>query len=150
MEQGILITAISTGALAFFAACFCIYKQRKNRELLEFAYRQLETLEDLSAANRESIEIAAQRVTDQARRIAWLESRLRQTKPAKMEIVRETNSVEPAAAPKRLSITERRHRILSLARKGQNAETIAETLGMLPGEVELIINLNRASFARAA
>jgi hypothetical protein len=55
-----------------------------------------------------------------------------------------TKDVPPA------NITERRHRIMSLANSGQNAETISEMLGMLPGEVQLVINLSRASHLELA
>lgn len=40
------------------------------------------------------------------------------------------------------SMTEKRHRVLSLARYGQDVDTIANTLGLPHGEVELIVNLN--------
>lgn len=40
------------------------------------------------------------------------------------------------------SMTEKRHRVLSLAKYGQDVDTIANTLGLPHGEVELIVNLN--------
>ena len=50
-----------------------------------------------------------------------------------------------AGEPAKLSMTERRHRVIALASRGQNAEAIATTLGIMPGEVELIIRLNQAA-----
>jgi hypothetical protein len=40
------------------------------------------------------------------------------------------------------NMTEKRHRILALAKSGQDVDTIAGTLGLPYGEVELIVNLN--------
>lgn len=40
------------------------------------------------------------------------------------------------------NMTEKRHRVLALARYGQDVDTIANTLGLPHGEVELIVNLN--------
>jgi hypothetical protein len=37
---------------------------------------------------------------------------------------------------------ERRRRVLALARRGQDADTISNMLGMPNGEVELIMNLS--------
>lgn len=42
------------------------------------------------------------------------------------------------------TITERRHRVLSLARRGKDPRMIADTLGIPHGEVELMLNLHVA------
>lgn len=42
-------------------------------------------------------------------------------------------------------MTEKRHRVLSLAKYGQDVDTIADTLGIPHGEVELIVRLNSAA-----
>lgn len=149
MEIGILAAGL-TGAGSLAAACVCLFKLRKNRELIEYTYSQVAELENSLTSSGKKLESAAQRINDQSRRIAWLETRLRQPKAAKKEVLEEAILTEPEEIPGRVNITERRHRVLSLASSGQNAETIAATLGMLPGEVELIIGLNRASFARFA
>lgn len=47
----------------------------------------------------------------------------------------------PSNKPKS-DMTEKRHRVLSLAKYGQDVDTIANTLGLPHGEVELIVNLN--------
>lgn len=149
METGLLSTAILIGAGSFIAVGVCFYKQRKNRELIEFTYKQIEDLVSTITENKETLAAAAQRAADNSRRVAWLETRLRQPKSAKSDVLEEAILSEPELAPK-LNVSERRRRVLSLASRGQNTETIAETLGMLPGEVELIISLNRANFAQAA
>ncbi|MFN0087985.1 MAG: DUF6115 domain-containing protein [Blastocatellia bacterium] len=93
----------------------------------------------LGAAEKK-VEAVAHQASDQARRIAWLESRLRRRNS---EVVSE--AVDRPADPAQTSITERRHRVLSLSRRGMDAELIAETLGVPHGEVELIVSLNMSS-----
>jgi DNA-binding NarL/FixJ family response regulator len=141
LETQISIAAIFFGVLSFIFAAFTYKKMRNQRELLEFVGKQSEDMEELLVKNKELLDTNAQRVAEQSRRIAWLETRVRQPKQASEEIIEEHASNEP---PK-LNITERRHRVISLSSRGRNVEMIASTLGMLPGEVELIINLNQAT-----
>lgn len=148
-ELGILAATLIIGGISLILVCVCIYKQRKSRELIEFTYKQIEELENSLVVSKTTLETATRQTADQSRRIAWLETRVRQPKLAKKDVLAETSSVYREELPK-ASITERRHQILKLAAHGQSAEKIAETLGMVTGEVELIINLNRASFAQFA
>ena len=108
-------------------------------------------LESELAALRRALDAASARETDQARRIAWLESR---TRPALSSdgsperghsSARVSGDASGDASKPELSITERRHRVLSLARRGLDVSTIAAMLGELQGEVELIIGLHRAA-----
>lgn len=143
-----LIAALTGPVLGFtglVCACISYRRSRSNRELVEFTFNRVEELEHGVAEINKKLEAATIRNADQARRIAWLETRIRRPKLAKKDILDEAVlSDKPAAAP---TITERRYRVLTLARSGQSADTISKTLGMLPGEVELIINLNRANYA---
>lgn len=139
METGISTMAFLFGLSGFALATFCFTTLRKQRELLNFAEKQIEDLQESAVRNKEHLEINAQRVAEQSRRIAWLETRIRQPKLAIEESLEETMS-----EPEKLNMTERRHRVVTLAARGQNADQIAATLGMLTGEVELIINLNQA------
>ena len=66
----------------------------------------------------------------------YFETRLRRPNQAKPNLLNKTRDGK-------LNNTERRHRILMLASKGLDTEGIASTLEMMPGEVELILNLNR-------
>lgn len=150
IETQILLGAISIGTVSLIIALFCFFKQRKNRSLIESTNKQIEELENSLAENKTIAEAASQRAADQSRRIAWLETRIRQPKLAKKDVLEEETLIEKSNAAPKANITERRHRVLALAGSGQNAETIAATLGMLTGEVELIINLNRANFAQFA
>lgn len=140
LETGITFTAIFFGVLSFCFCLICYKKQRNHRGLLEFAENQIVDLQEKLLKNKEALETNSQRVAEHSRRIAWLETRIRQPKLASEEVIDETT-----ADTTKVNITERRHRVITLASRGQNAETIAATLGMLPGEVELIINLNQAS-----
>lgn len=136
----IVAIAVSVAALAF--AYRSSKKLQEQRALTEFTAGQIDDLQELLTVSRESIDTNLQRVNEQSRRVAWLEARVRETKIAKSEAVLEAPVV--AETPK-LNITERRHRVITLASRGQNSETIANTLGMLPGEVELIIGLSQAA-----
>ncbi|HQU86053.1 MAG TPA: hypothetical protein PKY59_23200 [Pyrinomonadaceae bacterium] len=148
MNLELQISAASTiVALVSFAFAFvCLKKLRNHRELLEFNAKQTEELEKSLSNSKDLLEESRQKVNDQARRVAWLESRVRQPKTAKKDVVeeQEVQIIEEKPVVNKSNITERRHRVLTLASRGQSPETIASTLGMMPGEVELIINLNRA------
>jgi hypothetical protein len=87
---------------------------------------------DLDSTSRQSGE--------HSRKLAWLEARAR-SRETDARLVDET---VPAVSSKP-NITERRHRVLSLSRRGQDPKTIARTLGMPHGEVELMINLVNAA-----
>ena len=141
LEIEFSITAIFLGALSLVFAAFIYKKTRNQRGLIEFIGKQVEDMQEILAKNKELLETNAARVAEQSRRLAWLETRIRQPKPAVEETIVEHISDEP---PK-LNMTERRHRVITLASRGQNIEKIAATLGMLPGEVELIINLNQST-----
>lgn len=140
IETHISIFAVLFGAASLIFSLLTVKKLRNQRGLLEFVEKQVEDLETVLMKNKETLEANALRISDQARRIAWLETRVRQPKVASEEIIEDSNISEP----QKLTMTERRHRVTTLAARGQSAETIAATLGMLTGEVELIINLNQS------
>lgn len=146
LELQISVASALIASMSFAFAFYCWKKLRNHRELLEFNAGQTEELEKALANSRELLETNRQKFTEQARRVAWLEMRVRQPKLAKNEVAEETETVliEEKTNPNKANITERRHRVLTLAARGQSPATIAATLGMMPGEVELIINLNRA------
>jgi len=148
MNLELQISAVSAlvALVSFAFAFFCWKKLNSHRELLEFNAKQTEELEKSLANSKELLEMSRQKANDQARRVAWLETRIRQPKLAKKEATeeQEVEIIEEKPVVNKANITERRHRVLTLASRGQSHETIASTLGMMPGEVELIINLNRA------
>jgi hypothetical protein len=103
---------------------------------------QVEEVENEFRANFENGEADADRSADHARRIAWLETRVRKPEKTRNEELVGEIFAKRSSAP---NMTERRHRVLTLAKRGQDATTIASSLGMLIGEVELIMSLGRGS-----
>lgn len=142
-EMTIAIAAASISLAGMLTSVFLYRQSRTCRGLLEFTEQQVNELADTASDLHETIEGYKRKTADQSRRIAWLESRLRQPKAAREEVIDDT----PAAKPLPWNMTERRHHVLKLASRGQDRDKIAATLGMMPGEVELIINLNRSNFA---
>lgn len=129
------------GFLGFIISLIGYKRQRNQRYLLEFTEKQVADLEETIKKNKELLDSQVNRLAEQSRRIVWLETRIRQPKLASEEVLTE----QPESDSTKLTMTERRHRVIGLASRGQNADSIAATLGMLPGEVELIINLNQAA-----
>lgn len=126
------------------AVTMTIHRNKKMKEmmgLLEFAQNQIDELQDALVHNRASHETSHRRASDNSRRIAWLESKIRRPKLSPDEVLDDSVITEE---PK-LSMTERRHRVISLAGRGKSIESIASSLGIFKGEVELILSLNRAT-----
>jgi DNA-binding NarL/FixJ family response regulator len=138
---GILLTAVFFGVLGVMISLACRKKLKDLRGLVEFGQTQIDELLDANAKSKDMSETNAHRVNEQSRRIAWLETRIRQPKLSSDEVLDDTVLTE---TPKP-TMTERRHRVITLASRGQNAQSIAAALGLLTGEVELIINLNQAA-----
>ena len=142
----ILISGIAVliGLISLIASWICYGKYKKQQDLLEFVAKQNEDLEESLSNTKELVENGKQKAVAQASRIAWLETRVRQPKTPKEEVI--PDKIEPIKSIKS-NITERRHRVLALASRGQSPETIASTLGMMAGEVELIVKFNQANAA---
>jgi hypothetical protein len=131
------IASVAVAATSMLINTVLIYLVRRQKlQLSSVASRFDEEVGSLS----HDLDIASKHAGDNARRIAWLETRVRSTRRDAEPVVKVTTA--PAAKP---TITERRHRVLTLARRGQDVTTIARTLGMNDGEVELMINLGRAA-----
>ncbi len=111
----------------------------RNRRVAREMNGSLSCLDSEIAELSRDLDTLSRQSGEQAKRIAWLESRLHSV-PEESETLAEM--VSTTAKP---TITERRHRVLSLSRRGQDSETIARTLGMLQGEVELMISLGQAA-----
>lgn len=137
------ISFCGTAALAYFFH----RGKRRHRELLEYLAKRVDDLEDELSSSRDLLETGSHKFTDQARRIAWLETRIRKPRLLADELEREVPVAAETIA--NWNVTEKRHKVLNLANRGYGPESIAATLGMMRGEVELIINLGRASAAAA-
>lgn len=142
-NSGIILSsaALLIGSIGLIISWISFRKYNAQKELIEFLGQQGDDLDEMISKNRALLEKENQQLLDQARRIAWLESRVRQPK----QIIKEEVEVAELPSPTipKSPITERRHRVLALYAKGQSTETIASTLGMMPGEVELMVKLNQ-------
>jgi C4-dicarboxylate-specific signal transduction histidine kinase len=140
-ELQIQIAAGAVCVLSLLVTLVCIARQRKSNRVAAAQQEQIEELQNTLKRTRETIESNAQLQAEMSRRLVWVETKIRQPKLAAEEVVDDTTE-----APK-LNITERRHQVVTLASRGQDPQTIASTIGMLPGEVELILSLDQAARA---
>lgn len=141
----VLFSIFSLTAAA--AIVLLIQRTKRMKEmmgLLEFAQNQIDELQDAIIRTKEMHETSHRRDSDQTRRIAWLESKVRKPRPTSDEVLDDSVITEQ---PK-LSMTERRHRVISLAGRGKSSDAIASSLGLFKGEVELILNLNKATLSQ--
>lgn len=137
-EQTLLVTALSVAGAALVTSLACAFATLAARARMRSAASLADALKEGFVEKTVELKSLAKRNDDLARRVAWLESRgVSRPEPEP--------APEEAESPRRLTITERRHRVLSLSRKGQDSGTIASLLGIPVGEVELIIGLNRAA-----
>ena len=139
LEMQLLIAAGAIAVFCLLTSLICLVKHRKSRRLVTACEEQIEEMQAALKRNKEIIYTNADHVSEMSRRLVWLETRIRQPKLVAEEVIDDSTE-----APK-LNITERRHRVVTLAARGQSAEAIATTIGMMPGEVELILNLDQAA-----
>lgn len=139
------IIAISSAALACACCVFSFFLARRWRHTaqnhLALAHGFEREAEELSR----DLDLVTQRCSDAHRRLAWLESRVRSNLTSAAALAPPAAETTYAAIPEKIGVTERRHRVLQLARRGQDAPTIARTLNLPNGEVELIMSLSRAA-----
>ena len=131
--------AVATLALGCGGLCLALARraQRDARNIIAVALQLEGEAQDLSR----DLDAATERANEQGRRLAWLEAQRRA--PAASPLA---PSGDGFALPTAKSLmTERRYRVLSLARRGVDSGSISKTLNLPRGEVELIIGLSRAS-----
>jgi DNA-binding NarL/FixJ family response regulator len=138
--QMMFLITMASGLMAALCLLICLTLAIKLRSLKKQFKAFAADVEANVADMEQTAESVSVSTADYARRIAWLESRVRSNKPAPKEDREEAAFV--AAEP---SLTERRHRVISLARRGYDVNTIASMLNEMPGEVELIIGLSKAA-----
>lgn len=139
LEMQLIAFAGGVGILSLFITLICVARIRKTDRSLNESNERIDELQNMLRRLKEVIEKNAEHSDEMSRRIVWLETRVRQPKLVSEEIV------DDSAEPPKLNITERRHRVVTLASRGQSPEMIASTIGMLPGEVELILSLDQAA-----
>jgi len=138
--QTVLIVTTASAMITLISILTSIVALGKARRLARSGYILETNLNSSLAEYSRDLDTLSRKTGEQGRRIAWLETRARTGRteqPAAPEMV--------SLAPSKPNITERRHRVLSLVKRGQDAHTIAQTLGMPHGEVELMINLLKAA-----
>lgn len=142
-----MIAAIAAAATLLVLICLSAIRRRRRmrefRTLIEYSQMQIDELREMVVRVRETSESIGDRATDHGRRIAWLETRIRKPRASADEVLDDSILTE---TPK-LSMTERRHRVITLASRGKSIDAIASTLGLFSGEVELILSLNQAAAA---
>ena len=154
MNQLPLSQIIAAASIAAAIACgwLCLRLARQAREAMQHLLAVASQHEGELTSVKQQLSRVSQFSAEQTRRIAWLENN-RQESARRAQPV---EAVAPAASSftvpqvlaqptARLSVTERRHRVLSLARRGLDVGLIATSLGLPHGEVELIIELNKAA-----
>jgi biopolymer transport protein ExbB/TolQ len=139
LEMQILTATGPVAVLCLLVALMCVIKIRRTNRSLRESNERIDELQNTQKRLKEVIEKNAEHSDEMSRRIVWLETRVRQPKLAAEEVI------DDSAEPPKLNITERRHRVVTLASRGQSPEMIAATIGMLPGEVELILSLDQAA-----
>jgi hypothetical protein len=141
MEQLISLIACASLVLSLLAGLACLALARKWRDA-ENQHRLLATDMDYRLNElRHHLDAVAQHTTAQLQRIA---QPLPRAEPRAPEPAVATATAAPPAT--RQSVTERRHRVLTLARRGMEVKAIAQTLGMPHGEVGLIIRMSNPKF----
>ncbi len=126
-------------ALAILVTCLVsLIVMRKIRQAIQTAEEKVRETENKLLSSKEELNSLSKRVVEQSSRIAWLESRVR-NKPVPAGT--QSPEPEPQAGPTKLSLTERRHRVLSLARRGFDTDAISSLLNTPNGEIELILSL---------
>lgn len=156
MEQ--LITLLAFAGILLFVlsglACFAM-----ARKLREVTHKQQVLATDMDyrlSEIRHNLEAVAQQTTAQFQRLAQsrpqpqpqpqLQAQAQpQLQPTAPEYAVAGGATAQAAGT-RQSVTERRHRVLTLSRRGMDVKAIAQTLGMPHGEVALIIRMSNPRF----
>lgn len=143
LQIKIIVFSIFLGTLGVVLATVSLFANLRNKKLIGELLIQTDEIETDFRTTLSDLDRDDLRTMDHARRIAWLETRVR--KPEKLKSEDSPHNVFAQKKSAALNMTERRHRVLTLAKRGQDAPTIASSLGMLIGEVELIMNLGRGS-----
>jgi hypothetical protein len=135
--QSLIPLASSSLALICAGAALALFFKTRaaNRHMAESLSRVESDLDELS----QDLDTLSKKCGELTRKVVALESNA-----SALSFGTAIEEDGPSTAQK-LTITERRHRVRVLARRGKNAEAIAATLGMPHGEVQLIMGLAGAA-----
>lgn len=119
-------------------ALLAMRRMSSRLSLLEEYSETLVSIQDFQSEYRELAEENRSTIEKQSRRIAWLEVQVKKEHQAPAPRTRgsgPTNGQRPV-------IDRQRSRVLQMFGRGQDISSIASVTGMMPGEVELILNLH--------
>lgn len=142
MEQLISLIAFAGIMLSIGAGVAVAVLARKLREANQSQQVLANDLNYRLNEIRHNLEAVAQHTSAQLQRIS---QPIPAPVPREPEPAVATVTAQQPAGP-RQSVTERRHRVLTLARRGLDIKSIAQTLGMPHGEVALIIRMSNPKF----
>lgn len=141
MEQLISLIAFAGMLVSIGAGIAVVVLARKLRQANDSQQLLATDMDYRLNEIRHNIEAVAQHTRAQLQRIA---QPIPSSLPRTLEpVVTATAAALPGS---RQSVTERRHRVLTLSRRGQDINAIAQTLGMPHGEVALIIRMSNPKF----
>ena len=145
IEIELMICVLVLSSAALISSLIALRRNKHQIKLIELDEEKIWLLEETLAESRRSLEESQKTVADHSRRIAWLDANIRRNRFVTAPGKGSANSF----ASSRTKINEKRSRVLILAERGQDPATIAATLGMMPGEVELMLSLNNHNAALA-
>ena len=145
MEQFISLLAFAGILLSVLSGLACFALARKLNEVTH-KHQVLATDMDYRLHEiRHNLDAVAQQTAAQLQRFAQPRPPAQpQPQPSAAEPAGAVVAAQAAGA--RQSVTERRHRVLTLSRRGMDVKAIAQTLGMPHGEVALIIRMSNPRF----
>lgn len=143
MEQLVFVLALVGIFLALGAGLGVAVLARKWRSANNQQQLQVADLNNRLSEMRHHLEALLQHTNAQFQRLT---QPLPTAVPGRAPEPPAAAAATAAATGSRQSVTERRHRVLTLARRGMDIKAIAQTLGMPHGEVALIIRMSNPQF----
>lgn len=141
-QQLISILALVGILIAIVSGITCLSLARKLRDAEDHQMEIEKDIDTLFKEIRHNLDAVVHHTNEQWNRISQVETSIVQEREP--EPVVEPMPAAPSALV-RQSMTERRHQVLTLARRGMDVQTIAITLGVPRGEVALIIGMNTSN-----
>lgn len=156
MEQLISLLALAGILLSVLSGLACFAMARKLREVTHKQQVLATDMDYRLSEIRHNLEAVAQQTAAQFQRLAQSRPQAQAQPQAQPQPQPQPQPTAPEyavaggataqAAGARQSVTERRHRVLTLSRRGMDVKAIAQTLGMPHGEVSLIIRMSNPRF----
>lgn len=148
MEQLTYFFACAGVFLSVLSGLLCIALAKKLREVTHKQQVLATDVDYRFNEVRRNLDAVAQQTAAQLQRLVHPIPQTRpQPQPQPVAVAEPVVTANTGPAiNSRQSVTERRHRVLTLARRGMDVKTIAQTLGIPHGEVALIIRMSNPKF----